>query len=118
MDFGKAIRENYLLISAILFVLLLIIYALFYKKGGKTKVGKEDKEDKEDKEAKKNKYLFIQYTFYLIFGVLALYALYLIYVQYFKYSNGTMSGGGGTQYQFTSNDIKISGEDVDIGFLD
>ncbi len=118
MDLLKAIRDNYLLISAILFVLLLIAYALFYKRNSKKEV-KEVKEVKEDKEAKKNRNLFIQYTFYLIFGTLAIYALYLIYIQYFKHSSGrVMTGGGGTHYQFTSNDIKISGEDVDIGFMD
>jgi F0F1-type ATP synthase membrane subunit b/b' len=35
MNVLKAIQDNYLLVAAILFVLLLILYAVFYKKIGK-----------------------------------------------------------------------------------
>ncbi len=110
MDLIKSIRDNYLLCSAIIFVLLLILYALFYKRSSP----KEKEEPKESKE----KDLFIQYTFYLIFALLISYALYLVYIQYVK-KPMMMSGGGGVSGgNSMSQDIRMVGEDVDIGFLE
>ncbi len=110
MDILKSIKDNYLLCSAIIFILLLILYALLYKK-------RNIKDNKIHKEEDQNKEKFIKYTFYFIFASLGTYALYLIYIKYIKNASKSMIGGGNQDYELASN-VRISGEDVDIGFLD
>lgn len=105
----KSIKDNYLLCSSIIFILLLILYALLYKRSNinSKKVGEESE----------NKEKLIQYTFYFIFASLGSYALYLIYIKYIKNASNSMIGGGNQAFEVASN-VRISGEDVDIGFLD
>lgn len=110
MDLLKSIKENYLLFSAIIFVILLLMYAFLYKKQTKS-------ETKEEDQLKTQKDKMITYTFYLILGLLGIYALYLIYIKYVKSGTISMVGGGNQKAELVSN-VKISGEDVDIGFMD
>ncbi len=111
MDILKSIKDNYLLCSAIIFILLLISYALLYKKSSKSEKSTKDKAENENKEK------LIKYIFYFIFASLGTYALYLIYIKYIKNASKSMIGGGNQDYELASN-VRISGEDVDIGFLD
>ena len=105
----KSIQDNYLLCSAIIFIILLILYGLLYKRN--TTKSNDTKEDNENKEK------LIKYTFYFIFASLGSYALYLIYIKYIKNASKSMIGGGNQDFELASN-VRISGEDVDIGFLD
>jgi quinol-cytochrome oxidoreductase complex cytochrome b subunit len=112
MDILKSMKDNYLLCSAIIFIILLILYALLYKKGKN-----KNNSDTKVKEESANKEKLIKYTFYFIFASLGTYALYLIYIKYVKNASKSMIGGGNQDFELASN-VRISGEDVDIGFLD
>ncbi len=114
MDLIKSMRENYLLVCAILFILLLIAYALFYKRTSKNTETKPKKNEGEE-----SKDTFIQYTFMMIFALLGMYALYLIFIQYVKPSMAMVGGGSGSNSMDVDiSKIRMSGEDVMIGFLD
>ncbi len=139
MDLMKAIGDNVVLVSAILFVILLILYGLFYKKSGSATGSKKSEENKEKEDPnKKNKEALISYIFYFIFGSLAIYALYLIYIKYTSHQlmvsalpQGTSSksgivGGGSSNPAHAQKlasalgnySVKMTGDDIDVGFLE
>ncbi len=110
MDILKSIKENYLLVCAILFIFLLIIYGVFYPK--------KSSSNNNDNDEKKNKDTFITYTFIFIIGLLLIYAIYLIYIKYLRNTTFFTGGSKVNQSNFDFNSIKMSGDDVDIGFID
>jgi quinol-cytochrome oxidoreductase complex cytochrome b subunit len=143
MEIIKAIGDNIVLVSAIIFVLLLVLYGLFYKKGSGAVPSK--KSDQKEDPSKKNKEKFISY----LFGSLAIYALYLIYIKYVTRNliestmpQGApprmgMSGGAypvelvakGASRTTAENaqklanalgsySVKMTGDDIDVGFLE
>ncbi len=141
MEIIKAIGDNIVLVSAIIFVLLLVLYGLFYKKSSGTAPSK--KSDEKEDPSKKNKEKLISYLFYFILGSLAIYALYLIYIKYVtrnliesampqgaapRMGISGMSGGGASRTTaenaqklanaLGSYSVKMTGDDIDVGFLE
>ena len=152
MDLIKAISDNVVLVSAILFILLLVLYGLFYKKDGSHQQSKSKEGGSKEPQdpQKKNNEKFISYLFYFIFGSLGIYALYLIYIKYVTrnliestmpspgpsrsgitgMSGGGISGGSSGPSMSTAANaqklatapgnysIKMTGGDIDVGFMD
>ena len=141
MDLIKAIGDNAVLVSAIIFILLLVLYGLFYKKDGQQSKPKEGGSKEPHDLQKKNNEKFISYLFYFIFGSLGIYALYLIYIKYVTrnliestmpssspsragmmgMSGGGLSTAANAQKLATAlgnYSIKMTGDDIDVGFLE
>lgn len=132
------LQENILFVSAISFVLLLVIYSAFYpktevpvekeKSGGKAEKaskaekGKEKKDKTKAKADAKYKNRFIWWIVYFIIALGVTYGLYILYMKYFKYKMMTGGGGSGTSskmhYRSDYSNLNMFGDDVDVGFLE
>jgi hypothetical protein len=130
----KVLQENALFASAILFVLLLILYSAFYphsksreeekekSKGKGREKGKKGSKGEDSKKAStedryKNK--FVWWIVYFVVGLGVTYGLYILYMKYFKYK--MMTGGGSSAQMHYRNDLSnlnMFGDDVDVGFLE
>lgn len=123
------LQENALFVSAILLVLLLILYSAFYphaeaekKKGEKEKKGKKGKKGKEtEKPSTEDRYKnkFLWWVAYFVIGLGITYGLYILYMKYFKYK--MMTGGGSSAQMHYRNDysnLNMFGDDVDVNFME